>query len=472
MSATSREPISSAITGTNNPTRHVNISLPNFTVHFRSPDINNQDKLGRYGFDYPRDEDFYPIEKINGQYQTVAKNIVALQDSYWQEVTGNYLKEFGYIPAWLYMFPNTTNDIFAGGSNMHAEGIALNLQIHENYNQGLDYNTTLLLSASDDKIVVSPTVIPVSDFQGTRKVFDIDKRSNMKKQRVQHTLNPAYAQKTKVIIKLKPNTVLTKHACINIHVDVKGQKILVGMLMVHKNNITYKSELVLVKVRSNANSPIFPSPSGDVEYYLKRRFFNQALIRAEVVLETKFDLVELSKTHQEVRNFLDRYDGKNYVGMSATDFILNGIKNLYEKYGDKQPKDDRGKVIKLDDSNNKRTFVFITDFDIGYNGLASYDNSSGKFKFGNYIIIFKPAKKRNDTLAHELGHSFGLFHVFESIDANKFQFHQGYSNKVMDYLQRKDRSENKYIRRLFMRHEWYIMQKDQSVVKAFYYKGN
>ena len=48
-------------TGPSDPFKVLRISRREFTVHFRQP----EDMAGRYGFDYPRDADRYPISFID-----------------------------------------------------------------------------------------------------------------------------------------------------------------------------------------------------------------------------------------------------------------------------------------------------------------------------------------------------------------------------------------------------------------------
>ena len=51
-----------------------------------------------------------------------------------------------------------------------------------------------------------------------------------------------------------------------------------------------------------------------------------------------------------------------------------------------------------------------------------------------------------ETYAHELGHALGLTHTFES--GEMFIYKRGYTDNFMDYPQREDNTDSKFIDRL------------------------
>lgn len=470
---------SNGVMGTRDPFKLVRISRPNFTVHFRQP----KDMAGRYGFDYPRDADRYPIErieldskgnKIQTQRRLYIGDIGDFKNIYLQDAqNSHHLKNHDYLPAWLAMFPYTTDKVYKGGSDMHSDGIELDIEVQQMIGETSplnsdNYKKIEFVSSNPDKLYVSPTEIPFSKLlEGgpTAKLVDVVNR----KKRNDYITNRA------VYVKGVKNQLLTTHENIAVYaISKSNQKYLVGELMVHKNNVTYKTDLVFVDVLSSSSSII--KGSSDIEYHLKYLSFNQALIRAEKRVQTKFKLYELTK-HSNVRNFLATVNAgiagiQSKYGLNKKDaknklikIIKNQLINLYELYGDHNPRDIEGNKVRLNDPNNPRTFIFNTDFSAGsVNGFAYAEVEGGRLKWGNSVIIFSQANGKNDTLSHEIGHSLTLRHVFDSKAPHVF--YQGFSDKVMDYTWRLGstvRNQNKRIS--FTRYEWYLMHKDPSARK-------
>ena len=94
--------------------------------------------------------------------------------------------------------------------------------------------------------------------------------------------------------------------------------------MVYKNDVIPKAELVVVNVITDNNhkAKLYEG----YQFSLKRQAFNQALIRAEVKIDTEFNLNNL-KHHRDVNDFLNGYNS-----LKAGD-ILRKITRLYNKYG-------------------------------------------------------------------------------------------------------------------------------------------
>lgn len=436
-------------------TQHIKISAPKFSVHFRVP----ENMMGRYGFDYPRDKDIYPIEMVGYQsYRTILKSDMSKFKKVYlaDAVISDRLMQKGYLPAWLLLFPYTDNATYAYGSTMHSAGVRLDLELHLDVGEVnlIDNDIQISFVSSNSKfLTVEPATIPLKKFLATKKIAqDIDRSKGTK--RYQYNLKAA------ILIKGVKNKVLTKHQHITVYATKNGNQHEVGVLMVHKNSTTYKAELVFVDVTSYRDSRV--AAASDVEYQLKMFGLNQALIRAEKVAHTKLDLFQLSLVDNKVKQFIGNYQkAKNIISYVEKELI-----EIYESHGNLRPLDSKGRPIRLDDPNSKRTFVFITDLaSTAYNGFASASISGNNIKFGNCIILFKDANAKNDTLIHELGHSFGLLHVFDS-NADH-QFHQGWSNKIMDYINKNPKKVE--ARKLFTRYEWYKMQQDESI-KSYTYK--
>ncbi|MFZ2554750.1 hypothetical protein [Psychrobacter urativorans] len=145
---------------------------------------------------------------------------------------------------------------------------------------------------------------------------------------------------------------------------------------------------------------------------------------------------------------------------------LMGAIEVFFGCATRPPRGVNGKNIKLNSTQNLKTFIFNTDLSAGrINGFAPGDVVGGKFKWGNIIIIFKQANTNKDTLVHEIGHSLTLRHVFD-IKA-PHTFYQGHSDKVMDYTWSSSSPNvmNPNKRKLFVRYQWYKMQSDKSTYK-------
>lgn len=470
---------SSATTRAGNPSGDFKISRPNFTVHFRQP----ADMAGRYGFDYPRDADRYPMKKVSemikgkptSNYKRLYKgNIANFNNIYLKDAKLSYsLRDRDYLPAWLVIFPHTTSRVYQGGSDMHSAGVKLDIEIQQIIGATTPltadkFKKIVFVSSNPSKLTVSPTEIPLADLLKKGPSATVVDRVNGKKRN-------DYITKRAVHVKGVKNQLLTTHESIAVYaISSSNQKYLVGELMVHKNNVTYKAELVFVDVLTSPTSII--KGSNDIEYHLKYLSFNQALIRAEKRVQSKFKLYELTR-YSKVSQFLATVKAgvpgiqKKY-GLNIKDaqnkmisIIKNQLIELYELYGDHTPKDINGNIVSLNTVKNLRTFIFNTDFSAGsINGFAYAEITGTKIKWGNSVIIFSQANSKNDTLSHELGHSFTLRHVFDSKAPHIF--YQGFSDKVMDYTwQDVSGLPNPNKRMSFTRYEWYQMQKDPSVHK-------
>ncbi len=435
--------------------------LKKFLVHFKRP----RDYQGEYGFDWLREEYIYPIETVTNDNNGVSinaptalcLNINNLKAEYLRDVI-NPTSPYGvtYYPAWLSIFPSTTSQQFAHGSSMHRSGVFLDLQFDE-LETIISDNTEIVLESSNPFLKITPNKFPISDvLGGTKKSRVINSK----------TIN-YYVLEKKVNVKCTDGA-LTRHEEIKVFAELNGQKVEVGKLMVYKNNVIPKAEIVVVNVITSGSTG---SLRNDYQFLFKNQSFNQALIRAEVDVDTQFDLTKLN-SNTDVSTFLT-----NCNTMSATD-IRNSFEVLYDKYG-------KYKVAGgIDGSTNKKTYLFFTTLVAGnYLGICSLKNNS---VWGNLYVIFNAGLLHNHTIVHECGHSLSLPHVFQSGSLAKHTFYHGYTDNYMDYTWQAgsivtttiggrrvntlgSSGANKFNNKMFSFYKWQwdIMRADRSLINNY-----
>lgn len=382
--------------------------LKKFIVHFRRP----SDYQGKYGFDWLRDEYIHPIVTVTNDNNgdsintptPLCKNVEDLKTEYRDTSINPYGKH--YYPAWLSIFPNTTTAQFPHGSSMHRNGIKLDIEIEEI--EELEQDDTELFFESNNKyLTITPNKLPLKNLLNSKKSKDLSGK----------TVNFYSASKI-VNIKCSGGT-------LNSHTDIKvfakngnSPKIEVGKLKVYKNNVIPKAEFVVVNVVTDDNEP-GAKLKEDYQYIFKNQSFNQALIRAEVKVDTIFNITKIKS--EEAFIFLqnkERYTAKD---------LLENIKSLYQKYGKYGDVKDG-----LDSDNTKRTFLFYTSLSANkVRGIASLDYES--YKWGNSLLILNSGLKNQRTIVHEAGHSLSLAHVFQEGALTDYTFYHGYTDNYMDY---------------------------------------
>ncbi len=396
--------------------------LKKFMVHFRRgktfTDSNGSKSkyAGQYGFDWLRDEYIYPILEVthdNSGSPIMAKTPFCLDPAALKaEYLDISLKPYGndYYPAWLSIFPHTTSKEFEHGSTMHKNGVELNLEIEE-LEDLISDKTKLTFICSNSYVKITPQELSLKDLIGSTKTKKLGKGKERK----------YHPSENKINIKFKGGTSGIDEE-IKVFAELKGMKREVGKLMLYKNNIIPKAEIVAVNVISGNSSLKLRD---DYQFLFKRQSFNQALIRAEVKVDTEFNLMKLSKTHPTIADFLKNIDTMD----SST--IKNSLVSFYEKHGKHRPHD--GSLINYTGSKGTtRTYLFYSDFEAG-NVLGSCSLDANK-NWGNSYIIYKPGLKDGHTIIHEAAHSFGLPHVFQGGSyAGKHTFYHGYTDNYMDY---------------------------------------
>jgi len=274
-------------------------TLKKFMVHFRRP----KGYQGKYGFDWLRDEYIYPIETVTndndgtpiGAKKALCKDVAKLKVEYKDTSLAPYGKD--YYPAWLSIFPHTTTKEFKHGSSMHKNGVSLDLEIEE-LEPLLKDSTELLFECTNKNVIITPKKLNLKDLIGTKKTKNLGGTNK----------RDYYKATTKINIK-NTKAPLKGHEEIKVFAKLGTQKEEVGKLMLYKNDVIPKAEIVAVNVVTGSSSA---SLRNDYQYLFKKQSFNQALIRAEVKVDTKFDINSLPSTDADVINFK-----ANYINSSA-----------------------------------------------------------------------------------------------------------------------------------------------------------
>ena len=443
---------SSSVSGGNHQTQ-----LKKFLVHFRRP----KDYRGEYGFDWLREEYIYPLVTVTNDNDgspinrkvTLCKGVDSLKEKYREDVV-NPINPYGkeYFPAWLSIFPFTTNEQFPHGSRMHKNGVFLDLQIDE-IDTIVPDGTEIIFETGSPCLEITPNKIPISEVLSTKK----------RSRRVGGNLINFYYLPKKINIKCKDQP-LKRHKDIKVFAKLKGESKEIGKLMVYKNDVIPKAELVVVNVITDNNhkAKLYEG----YQFSLKHQAFNQALIRAEVKIDTEFNLNNL-KHHRDVNDFLNGYNS-----LKAGD-ILRKITRLYNKYG-KYGKISGG----INSDNTQKTFLFFTSIGAGKTlGVAHLNKHTEQW--GNSFLIFNSGLLKYRTIVHECAHSLSLPHIFSeellSLFGFDFVFYQGYTDNYMDYTWQRGGNDsngdplstgnNVYKDKMysFFKWQWDIMRRDRSL---------
>ncbi len=419
------------------------VSLKKFMVHFRRPSSYN----GKYGFDWLRDEYIYPIETVTndnngtaiGAPTALCKNVAALKTEYKTTDVTNPISPYGtdYYPAWLSIFPSTSTAQFADGSRMHKSGVTLDIEIEE-LETLVNDATEILFETNNPFLKITPSKLNLKDLIGSKKTKNLGGT----------TTRDYYLAKNKVNIKCEGG-ILSSHEEIRIFAKIGTQKEEVGKLMVYKNNVIPKAEIVAVNVITGSSSA---SLRNDYQYLFKNQSFNQALIRAEVAVDTKFDIGSLPSTDPDVINFKANYiNTSSNIGTSNSTPFKNDLIALYEKFGKHAPSGGSSKI----------------------QGSCSAKLNPTNIIWGNAYVIYSTALNTKRTVLHEGAHSFSLLHTFqEGTYIGKHTFYKGFLDNIMDYVNQVGVStRNPYEAsdnmNNFFKWQWDILRTDRSLIFTY-----
>ena len=449
------------------PIISTNVALKKFLVHFRRPSSYQ----GEYGFDWLREEYIFPIVTVTNDNNgnsinaptALCKNPNRLKQEYLNGAVNNIRPySITYYPAWLAIFPHTTTAQFAHGSRMHENGINLDLQFDELDNIISD-GTEIILESKNQYLKISPKKIAIADVISSGK-----KSRNVSGNTINY-----YKLEGKVNIKCTGGT-LTQHSEIKVFAKLNTEKVEVGKLMVYKNSVIPKAEIVTINVITHAVP--HAQLRNDYHYLFKFQSFNQALIRAEVTVDTNFDINSLPSNDQDVISFKANYiNSQSNIGTANSTAFKEDLIKLYEKFGRHKPSNQG-----IDSNANKRTYLFYTTIKAqdnfaggGYSriqGECSATINSTSITWGNAYIIYATALQSKSTVIHEGAHSFSLTHTFqEGAHNSPHIFYKGFTDNVMDYVNQVGVSTRNPFERndkmnCFFKWQWDIMRRDRSLI--------
>ena len=465
--------------------------LQKFTIHFRRPDKLKQDQnvpyRGQYGFDWLRDEYIYPMEtvmfnqftstSIEQKYTPLCRtiDIPDLKEEYLKDVEppGNPEKKFkphdqDYYPAWLSIFAcNVQGDNADAGSDIHKDGVYLDIQLDEIY-EIIDDGTEIFFKPSDPCLKITPEKISISEFLKTKREKRILDKNIEQPEIYYYKLENA----VKVICQ---GDTLKKHGQIKVFAKLGSIEIEVGRLMVYQNNQIGKAKIVLVNVITDYdnNKKVIPRSCPTLDSLFNYQSFNQAMIKVELKKNEDFDLYALRNENPDIKIFLDDMKNHNYrTNEKPSTEIRNRLCALYEKYG---KHDLEGKSI--NDKKQLSTYLFFTNL-FPMNGVSFVGGVAtiGTKEGGNMVVMFQQDLHKGSSIVHEVAHSFSLCHTFEPSPENKKpKFHRGYTDNVMDYHEflkssdPNDYDSNKYKHEMysFFKWQWEMMRDDLSIEKKW-----
>lgn len=424
-------------------------TLKKFLVHFRRP----QDYHGQYGFDWLRQSYVEAIVRVQlsatkSAVKPLCMNPNNLKKEYKKDVK-NPIAPYGkeYFPAWLSLFASVSGKN-KNVSNMTKSGATLDLYI-ENL-EPLEADNTVLKFVCNNKFVkISPSTISLAPALTKPKIIDPDG-------------NKTYYHLSKAVNIRCEGGWLDGHTEVKVIAKNGNKEMEVGKLMLYDNRIVKRAEIIVISLITDSKNKIVPKVK-DYEHFLKKRSFNQALVRAEIIKEKIIDMTNSQNSPLASWN-------KSGLPTNLEIFrdklrqLFNQTPELTKVFG---VLDNNGKCTK--ESNDKncvgRTVLFLTAHDLsGYRGVCSQNNDHS---LGDMAIIFKEGLNLPRTYAHELAHSFGLWHTFDSPE-RKHVFYQGTLDNFMDYTHGVNGDNKKFIKGNmspfnFYKWQWDIMRKDKSM---------
>lgn len=424
--------------------------LPKFSVNFRRPYKVLESSLadvyhGDYGFDWIRDEYFNKllIKEKGGDPETV---FLSKNKSDKDDFLSNYLNDSGvwgreFYLSYLWIFPE--NIVKINKYSFLKYQVPLNLELHMIDQDIFNKNFYIKFSSSNENLkikykgaeyrdlILHFSEIPLS---GKRELYEKSNKGNGKKIRDYFLIESLFEVFAK-------GSGFNENESINVYVGEQKDNIenYVGGLIVSKNRTNKKAKTKVVKVIDNIDFKIH----NEIDLILREKVLGQALIEVEYLDQEIFDLNQYYKADLDVRKFVNKFHRKIYKDADGNVFLP---KVLWENYMDDLAIIYK-KIKKLEydigSPNNPITYLFFTNVNpasifnlskkialIDQGVSLGYIDEKNEESSGNQIVMFKSALMDENTIIHEVTHSFNAPHPFER---ENFSLAQGFTDLVLDY---------------------------------------
>lgn len=404
-----------------------------------------------------------------------------------------------YIPSILSIFSQKDPKLSKYMKDKQRDGISLDIETYQII--GDDQSPLEGVSAKckftciNPNVNISPKMIDLADLVSNGYAQDLIRDQSFQLRRA----NKKFYRKESAI-NIKIDGFLSEDVEIVIWAEFSnGQFEKVGQMIICKNNDNKYITIQPVKLIAN-NDYNLPKYENDLE-----SFFAQALIKVKFLKSDEINLnyknnelckKNLIKYNDEKLDFIKKFQTEdqkiNYLLAMRDDIV-----NLYSDLRD----------VEIDDVGHKITYlIFIDLFSQAYSNEKEMKIKAERRKrnlpidsnekyggikvggvatqksdntWGNGTIIYKPVILNYDeyahTVAHELGHSLGLSHVFEG-NNNGFEFYEGYSDNIMDYRFKEndvfERQDNPFSKKIgpfsknditMNKFQWEIIRNDESI---------
>jgi len=232
---------------------------------------------GQYGFDWLRQSYVEGVVEVPTGAPKIPLCIKPddLKNEYKKDVK-NPIAPYGkeYFPAWLSLFayiPGKNQNV----SNMTKNGATLDLYI-ENLEPLSADNTVLEFVCTNKFVKISPATVSLAPALAKPKIKDPDG-------------NKTYYHLSKAVNIRCEGGWLDGHTEVKVIAKNGNKKMEVGKLMLYDNRIIKRAEIIVIYLITDPKNKTVPKLKG-YEHFLKKRSFNQALIRAEIVKEKVIDM--------------------------------------------------------------------------------------------------------------------------------------------------------------------------------------
>lgn len=290
----------------------------------------------------------------------------------------------------------------------------------------------------------------------------------------------------------------------------------IGQSIICKNNINKYVVIRPVKMIWGGYYNIIEDYKPFIESFLSQALIKVKFLETEILnSNSKSKGKTFISRSKEYSDYFDYAKKNDYYRVENRDKEVehlletrNTIINYYNEFGASLPSKNRTKAT-IDDDWHKITYLIFTDLNsqtineelekeviaelkalnlpidknIKYGsttiaGVATQKDTGNYWGNGAilYKVITKDPIKNIRTLLHELGHTFGLRHIFEG-ESSGFTFYTGYSDNIMDYAFTTNKvfkikvnpyvydkgKEDIYTNHTLNKFQWELMTNDESI---------